>query len=79
MAVRYWRVPWTSRDACSSILLQAYMLMAGINTLMLAPAGSDSDYDFEADWGAVKTGNAFEHIADAGTSSEEEEDGDDME
>lgn len=35
--------------------------------------GSDSDYDFEADWGSVPTGNAFEQIADATTSGEEEE------
>ncbi|GAB4820326.1 hypothetical protein N2152v2_007372 [Parachlorella kessleri] len=35
--------------------------------------GGDSDYDFEADWRAVKTGNAFEHIADAGTSDEDGE------
>lgn len=36
-------------------------------------AGSGSDYDFEEDWGAVDTGNAFASIADAGTSSGEEE------
>ncbi len=40
---------------------------------MLARPEGNSDYDFDADWGALSTGNAFEHIADAATSDDDEE------